>query len=132
MKNILIIVITIFSLQMVTAQAQVTLSQDKIYQIEEVDVKPSFVGGLNNFAAFMAKNFATPAVEGLKGDIVLTFVIEKDGSLSDIKVLKDVRYGTGKEAMRVMKLSPNWTPAEQNGQKVRCAISLPIKIQSGQ
>ena len=52
----------------------------------------------------------------------VTFVVEKDGSLTDIKVIRDIGYGTGKEAIRVLKKCPKWTPGEQNGKKVRCTL----------
>ena len=58
--------------------------------------------------------------------------VEKDGSLTDIKVIRDIGYGTGKEAIRVLKKCPKWTPGEQNGKKVRVLYSLPITIQSAE
>ena len=60
----------------------------------------------------------------------MTFIVEKDGSIDEIQVLRDIGYGTGQEAIRVLKLSPKWMPGEQNGQKVRCNFSLPISIES--
>jgi protein TonB len=54
--------------------------------------------------------------------------VEKDGSLTDIKVLRDIGYGTGKEAVRVK--SPRWNPGIQNGKPVRVLYSLPIQIQT--
>lgn len=79
---------------------------------------------------FVGKNYRVPDEEGLKGNVFVTFVVEKDGSLTDIKVLRDIGYGTGKEAIRVLKSSPKWIPGEQNGKKVRVQYSLPIRIQS--
>ena len=73
-----------------------------------------------------------PDEEGLKGKVYVTFVVEKDGSLTDIKVLRDIGYGTGKEAIRVLKATPRWNPGEQNGKKVRCTFSLPISLQSAE
>ena len=68
-------------------------------------------------------------VKNLKGKVFVTFVVEKDGSLSDIKVIRDIGLGTGEEAIRVLKECPKWLPGEQNGQKVRVLYSLPISIQ---
>ncbi|HTG67178.1 MAG TPA: energy transducer TonB, partial [Flavobacterium sp.] len=59
----------------------------------------------------------------------VSFVVEKDGSLTDIKVLRDIGYGTGKEAIRVLQKSPKWNPGIQNGKPVRVQYSLPITIQ---
>ncbi|WP_262711153.1 energy transducer TonB [Flavobacterium franklandianum] len=76
----------------------------------------------------MAKQFTTPKVKGLVGKVYMSFIIEKDGSISEIKVLRDSGYGTGEEAIRVLNNSPKWLPGEQDGRKVRCAFSLPINI----
>ena len=103
-----------------------------IYNTAGIEVKPDFPGGLEKFYKFIGKNFQVPEEEGLKGKIFVTFVVEKDGSLSDIKVLRDIGYGTGKEAIRVLKTCPRWVPGEQNGKKVRVLYSLPISIQSAE
>lgn len=89
---------------------------------------PKFSGGVKSFMAFISKNYQVPDVNGLKGKVVVSFIIEKDGSLVEIKVLKHIGYGTDDEAIRVLKLSPKWTRGEQNGKKVRCMYTLPINI----
>jgi protein TonB len=113
---------------MVSAQEVKNTSDNLLYDIKGLDVKPDFPGGRDEFYKFIAKNYRTPDVKKLNGKIYITFVIEKDGSLTDIKILRDLGYGTGKEAIRVLELSPKWLPGEQNGQKVRCTYSLPISI----
>ncbi|MNY74901.1 Gram-negative bacterial tonB protein [compost metagenome] len=60
----------------------------------------------------------------------MQFMVEKDGSLSEFKIEKDLGYGAGDEAIRVLKLSPKWIPATENGKAVRVSYSLPITIQS--
>jgi len=99
-----------------------------IYNTAGIEVKPEFPGGIDEFNKFIAKNLNPPNEAGQIGKVYVTFVVEKDGSLTDIKVLRDIGYGTGKEAVRVLELSPKWLPGEQNGQKVRCTYSLPISI----
>jgi hypothetical protein len=108
------------------------IDDNNIYNTAGIEVKPDFPGGLEKFYKFISKNFQVPEEEGLKGKVFVTFVVEKDGLLSDIKVLRDIGYGTGKEAVRVLKSSPRWEPGEQNGKKVRCIYSLPISIQSSE
>ena len=71
-----------------------------------------------------------PEVQGFKGKLIVSFIIETDGRLSDIKVLKDLGYGTSEEAIRVLQSSPKWIPGKQNGKPVRVAYSLPINIHS--
>jgi outer membrane biosynthesis protein TonB len=95
-----------------------------------IENKPKFAGGLVRFQEFIAKNYRTPDVEGLRGKVIVSFVVEKDGSIVDVKVIKDLGYGTGAEAIRVLKLSPKWTPAMQDGKPVRVMYSLPIMIQA--
>lgn len=105
---------------------------NNIYNTAGIEVKPDFPGGMDKFYKFVGKNFQVPEEEGLKGKVFVTFVVEKDGSLTDIKVLRDIGYGTGKEAIRVLKSCPRWNPGEQNGKKVRVLYSLPISIQSAE
>jgi protein TonB len=114
------------------APLSVVEEDNTIYNTAGIEVKPDFPGGLEKFYKFVGKNFQVPDEEGLKGKIFVTFVVEKDGSLTDIKVIRDIGYGTGKEAMRVLKSCPRWNPGEQNGKKVRVLYSLPITIQSAE
>lgn len=91
--------------------------------------KPEFPGGLSNFYRLFAAEFKTPAGNpNLKGHIFLKFVVEKDGSVTHIKLLRDLGMGTGKEAIRALRQLPKWKPALYNQKSVRCDFSLPIKI----
>ena len=103
---------------------------DKLFGSGGVEVKPEFPGGMDKFLKFVGNTYQVPDEEGLKGKVFVSFVVEKDGTLTDIKVLRDIGSGTGAEAIRVLKKSPRWTPAEQNGKKVRCSYQLPISIES--
>jgi len=96
-----------------------------------VEVKPDFPGGIQKFYDFVGKNYKVPEDEDIKGKVFVQFVVEKDGSLTDIKVIRDLGFGTGKEAIRVLKKSPKWKPGIQNGRPVRVLYSLPISIVSG-
>ncbi|HWR94463.1 MAG TPA: energy transducer TonB [Flavobacterium sp.] len=115
-----------------TGVAAVVEEDNTVYNTAGIEVKPDFPGGLQKFYDFVGKNYQTPEEEGLRGKVYVTFVVEKDGSLTDIKVLRDIGYGTGKEAIRVLNKCPRWTPGEQNGKKVRCTYSLPISIESAE
>jgi protein TonB len=106
------------------------VDDNNIYSNAGIEVKPDFPGGMAKFYKFVGNNYRTPEEEGLAGKVYVTFVVEKDGSLTDIKVVRDIGFGTGKEAIRVLKSCPKWTPGEQNGKKVRVLYSLPITIQS--
>lgn len=102
-----------------------------IYNSAGIEVKPEFPGGMAKFYKFIEYNYNVPS-DSPGGKVFIQFVVEKDGSLTDIKVLRDIGYGTGKEAERVLRKSPKWTPAEQNGKKVRCSYQLPITLQAPQ
>ena len=112
--------------------AEIVQEDNNVYNTAGIEVKPDFPGGMEKFYKFVGNNYKTPEEEGLKGKVYVTFVVEKDGSLTDIKVLRDIGYGTGAEAIRVLKKCPKWTPGEQNGKKVRVLYSLPITIQSAE
>lgn len=110
---------------------QTNTSEDtNIYNSSGVEVIPQFPGGITEFYKFIGSNFKTPNFSGLKGKLIIAFVINIDGSLTDIKIVKDIGYGTGIEAIRVLNLSPKWKPGEQNGQTVRCSYLLPINIEA--
>lgn len=122
------------ALQSVAAQeakqpdAVPALNENSIYSVSGIEKKPEFPGGLNEFYKYIAENYKVPKVKGLEGKVYVTFVIEKDGSTTDIKVLRDIGHNTGEEAIRVLANSPKWIPGEQFGRKVRVQFSLPITI----
>jgi hypothetical protein len=102
---------------------------DNIYNTAGIDIKPEFPGGITEFNTFIDKNFKIPNTKPeLKGKIYATFIIEKDGSLSDIKILRDIGFETGQEAIRVLKTSPKWSPGKINNKIVRVMYSLPISV----
>lgn len=109
---------------------EVVEEDNNVYNSAGIEVKPEYPGGLAKFYSFIKNNYQAPDEEGLKGKVIVSFVVEKDGSLTDIKVLKDIGYGTGTEAIRVLKKCARWTPAEQNGKKVRCSYQIPIAIET--
>lgn len=130
MKNLLILLFVLFYFQISVAQETTEVVKDTPYNFSGIDVKPEFVGGMSEFYKFIGKNYNMPNVKGLAGKVYVGFVIEIDGSIGDIKIMKDLGYGTGEEAIRVLKLCPKWKPGELNGQKVRCSFALPISLQS--
>lgn len=108
-----------------------SVDDNNIYNVAGIEVKPEFPGGMDKFYKFFGTNFIMPDVEEgeeLKGKVFATFIVEKDGSLTDIKVIREIGYGTGKEVIRVLKLSPKWNPGQQNGKKVRVQYAMPFTI----
>ncbi len=96
----------------------------------ELEKKPEPKYGMDDFYKFIGKNYRTPNQQGLKGKVYITFVVDKDGKIVEPKILRDIGYGTGQEAIRVIMAYDGFIPGEQRGRKVRCTYSLPISIQS--
>lgn len=94
-----------------------------------VEKEPKFKGGFDAFFKFIGANIHYPAAlreNNIQGKVFITFVVEMDGSLSNIHVVRDIGGGAGEEAVRVVKLSPNWEPGIQNGHPVRTEFTIPI------
>lgn len=91
--------------------------------------QPEFPGGLLAFYKFIGSNFKVPSELKGSGKVVLTFMIEKDGSLSEFTIIKDLGFGIADEVIRVLKLSPKWIPGKENNKMVRVKYSLPIQIE---
>lgn len=101
-----------------------------VYNSAGLQVQPEFPGGMTAFYNYVNKNFRIPEIDqNMTAKIYVSFVVEKDGSLTAIKVLRDPGYGLGKEAERVLKsLKIKWSPGIQNGKPVRASFNLPITI----
>ncbi|WP_436832919.1 TonB family protein [Parapedobacter sp. DT-150] len=98
---------------------------------QSVEINPQPVGGMRSFMKWVADNYDYPqaAIEaGVNGQVQVSFVVEKDGSLTDIKLVRDLKYGTGEAAIRLLQRSSKWSPGIQNGRPVRVAYTLPIRL----
>jgi len=94
-----------------------------------VETVPEFPGGLDAFGKFLAANIRYPYSarrDRVQGRVIVSFVIEKDGTITDPKVARGIGGGCDEEALRVIKLMPKWVPGIQNGKPVRVAYSVPI------
>lgn len=109
-----------------------SLSTDSItYSISTL---PSFPGGNDSLIAFLRSNIKYPQVDMAlhnQGKVVLSFIVEPDGSLSDITVINPLSSGLDREAVRVVRLMPKWNPAEKDGVKVRTRMTLPVTYRIG-
>lgn len=91
---------------------------------------PQYQGGMQEFYKFISENYNIPSDFKGNGKIYISFMVETDGSLSEFQVLRDLGFGTGEEAVRVLKLSPKWIPGKEESKEVRMKFSLPIAIQA--
>ena len=96
-----------------------------------LDKLPEFPGGINKFYHYVGANFEKQEIGGSGSiQVYVSFVIERDGSMTDIQVKRDPGYGLGKEALRVLKsLKTKWSPGIFDGKAVRTAYTLPITVQ---
>jgi len=124
---------TIAKNEVLTSTEKATLfpqqKDDKVFT--EVEHVPNYPGGVDKFYKFLQENIKYPAEaksKKIQGKVFVSFIVEKDGSLSGIKTIRDPGAGCGPEAVRVMKLSPKWNPGVQNGHKVRVQYTLPISF----
>ena len=102
-----------------------------IVSTANLDKQPTFPGGIAKFYNYVGRNFETPEINEEKiVRIMVYFVVEKDGSMTDIQVKNDPGYGLAKEAIRVLKsLKIKWTPGQIESKPVRTAYTLPISVQ---
>ncbi len=94
-----------------------------------VEVQPSFMGGNSEMYKFLGKNLKYPSTAqraNIQGKVFLSFIVEKDGSITDIETMKGIGFGCDEEAMRVVKLMPKWIAGKQNGRNVRVKFTIPV------
>ena len=101
--------------------------ESKVFDI--VEQMPSFPGGPAALMKFLSENIKYPVVaqeNGVQGRVVVAFVVERDGSITDVHIARGVDPSLDKEAVRVVKSMPKWTPGKQNGSAVRVKFNVPV------
>ena len=101
--------------------------ETKVFDV--VEQMPSFPGGPSALFEYLSKNIKYPVVaeeNGIQGRVIVTFVVERDGSITDVRVVKSVDPSLDKEAQRVVKSMPRWIPGKQNGSAVRVKYTVPV------
>jgi periplasmic protein TonB len=110
--------------------APVVVEDDnKIFMV--VEQQPEFEGGYEAMTKFIAKNLRYPASArrmGIDGTVYVSFVVGKDGTITDVKILRGISADCDKEAVRVVQMMPPWKPGKQNGKPVFVRFNLPIKF----
>lgn len=111
------------------AQEEVKVEEEVFVVVEE---QAEFPGGLDSMYAYIVKNLKYPELakeKGIEGRVFVQFVIEKDGSISNVKILRGIGGGCDEAAVEMVKNMPKWKPAKQRGKPVRCQFNLPIKFE---
>ena len=105
------------------------VQEQEIFQI--VEEMPSYPGGEGKLMEYVAKNIKYPQIAretGIQGRVFVGFVVEPDGSVSNVKVLRGIGGGCDEEAVRVVKGMPKWKPGKQRGKAVRVSYMLPVNF----
>lgn|SRR5574344_2041206 len=103
--------------------------EDEVFQV--VEDMPLFPGGMEALLKYLGTNIKYPTIaqeNQIQGKVVIEFVVNKDGSIVDPKVIKSLEASCDKEAMRVIKAMPKWTPGKQRGKPVRVKYTVPVSF----
>lgn len=106
-----------------------TVAEEEIFTI--VEQMPSYPGGEEAMFKYLSKNINYPqmaADAGITGRVYITFVVEKNGEVTDVRVLKGIGGGCDEEAIRVIKQMPKWNPGKQRGKSVKVQFNLPVNF----
>ena len=113
----------------------VSANDTTIYNFVKVENPPTFPGGMEQFYRFLSENIKYPELakeNKVYGSVFLSFVVEKDGSISNIKVDRKLGSGTDEEAIRVLEMSPRWFPGTINKTHIRVKYNIPVKFSLNQ
>ena len=111
------------------ATEKATTNTEQIFMV--VEKMPEFVGGEQAMYKYIAGNIQYPdqaKKDGIEGRVYISFIVEKDGRISNVETMRGIGGGCDKEALRVIRNMPNWIPGEQRGEKVRVQYRMPIKF----
>lgn len=115
-----------------TSQSQQTeQKQEPVYEQDKVEQKAEFTGGMMKQIEFMMQNLKYPKEaekDGASGTVRVHFIVEKDGTLTDVKVPDSVHPALDAEGIRLVKSMPKWTPAKVKGKAVRSKMILPVQF----
>lgn len=124
LKVALMMLVLLFSFMTSTAQ---TKKNDMVFDV--VEVMPQYPGGQIAMLKYLMENIKYPEQamkEGIQGRVTVRFIVEKDGSISDVRPILSVHPLLNKEAVRVVESMPKWTPGKQNGKPVRVRFNVPV------
>jgi hypothetical protein len=129
MKRILFFTACFFVLYSAKSQS-LSIANDDIVEYNMVDSRPEFPNTYPDFMDFVAKNFSLPDYDGPTGILKVGFVIETNGMVSSVKVLKNLDATASSEIKKVMAKCPQWKPGEHNGKPVRVYYEFSLKLMS--
>lgn len=113
----------------IVVEKEAEIVEEVIFTV--VEENPGFPGGEEERMRYLQQNLKYPQMareSGIQGTVYVTFVVEKDGSITDVRILRGIGGGCDEEAARVVKTMPRWNPGKQRGQAVRVQFNLPIRF----
>ncbi len=113
----------------ITSNEEEEVAEAEIFTV--VEESPSFPGGDEARIRFLTENIKYPQIareSSIQGTVYVTFVVEKNGNVTDVRILRGIGGGCDEEAVRVIKAMPRWSPGKQRGKPVRVQFNMPIKF----
>jgi len=113
----------------VEIEEEVVVEEEEIFQV--VEEEPEFPGGMEALYRYLGESIKYPQLakeNNIEGKVYVTFVVEKDGSIANPRILRDIGGGCGQEAVRVVKAMPKWKAGKQRGKNVRVQFNLPVSF----
>ncbi len=127
MKKIITLLLLIFSIASFSQTVEKT-EDNNIYNTAGLNTKPEFPGGLDKLKSLVNESYLKTYPAEVKGKVYAIFIIEKDGSLSDVKILRGVDAVKAKELIRILENLPKWNPGKVKDQIVRVLYTVPLVI----
>lgn len=133
-NNKLTLLFTSFFLFFIGVELKAQTGEKVEEQIEKLDVASQPPGGFQGWTQYLSNSLKYPEKaqsKEIEGTVIVSFIVEKDGSLSDIELMRGIGGGCDEEALRVVKGSGKWSPGEKDGSIVRTRMRLPIRFKLG-
>lgn len=127
MKKIVFLFFLIFFVVSTNAQ-DMEMASDDLVEYDRVDLRPEFPNTFASFMDYISKNFNLPEYDGPTGVIKVAFIIEPNGKISNIKILKNLDSTASNEMKKVLAKCPTWKPGEHNGKPARVLFEFSIKL----
>ena len=128
MKKIIVLLVLFYSVDSFSQSTEKT-EDNNIYSVSGIDVKPEFPEGLDKLKSLVNESYLKAGFESeVKGKVYALFVIEKDGSLSGVKILRGVDSVKAKAIIQILENLPKWNPGKQNGKIVRVLYTVQLLI----
>lgn len=123
----------IFNISFAQNSNTIEIQKDSLTDSKIQKVEKKSGGGISKFYKYISDNFRSPDVSNFPGGKeIIEFTIKTDGTVGDIKIIKDIGYGVGEQIKKILQKSPKWTPGVKDGQPVECTYTLPINIPRGE